>query len=126
MDIPARPRLTAKPQEDGVLVLKIDDPAGLNHETTETYPESLYESVSRAGRSRVALDLGAVDLLSSRGVRVLVNLKRRVETIRGRLVLFRLRPYVRHQLDVTNLADHFPIAEDRPAAVDLLRSNPPL
>jgi anti-sigma B factor antagonist len=119
---------TRPPQapDDGMLGLDIDDPAGLNHGPSETYPEALYRSVARGPDARVAVDLGAVDLLSSRGVRVLVNLKRRVERDRGRLVLFRLRPYVRHQLRVTNLAAHFPVADDRPAALAFLRTAPSL
>ena len=117
------PSGTTPTPEDGVLVLDIADPADLNHGTSETYPESLYRSATRGRPARVALDLGAVELLSSRGVRVLVNLKRRVERDRGRLVLFRLRPTVRDQFRTTNLAAHFPVVADRPAALDLLRTD---
>ncbi len=114
-------RMTPTP-EDGVLVLNIDDPAGLNHGTCETYPESLYRTATRGGPARVAVDLSAVELLSSRGVRVLVNLKRRVERDHGRLVLFRLQPYVRDQLHATNLSAYFPVVADRPAALALLHT----
>ena len=116
----------AKAPDDGVVVLNIDDPAELNHGTSEAYPESLYRSAARRRQARVAVDLSDVELLSSRGVRILVHLKRRVERDRGRLVLFRPRPYVRHQLRVTRLADHFRVVDDRPAALALLRAVSPM
>ena len=103
-------------------ILEITDAHGLNHASGDAYPETLYRSVPRGPNPAVAVDLGAVDLLSSRGVRILVNLKQRIERSRGRLVLFRLRPGVLQQLQATRLAAHFPSVKDRKAALELLRS----
>ena len=107
-------------------VLEITDAHGLNHQPGETFAESLYRAVPEGPSPAVAVDLGSVDLLSSRGVRILVNLKRHIERARGRLVLFRLSPSVRHQLQATRLADHFLTVPDRKAALDLLRPVPSL
>ncbi len=103
-------------------VLEIADSHRLNHETGDAYPQSLYRAVPEGPAPALAVDLGAVDLLSSRGLRILVNLKRRVERGQGQIVLFRLKPSVRDQLRRTSLAPHFPSAPDRRSAVELLRS----
>ena len=48
----------------------------------------------RRASPRVAIDLGAIDYISSTGIALLIGTKRRVEARQGRLVLFGLQPEV--------------------------------
>ena len=109
---------------EGLLVLDLDTHADFVGPSDDR-GIALYEAVDESPHAQVAVDLGAVDVLSSGDVRVLVNLKRQAEARQGGVVLLRPRPHVRRLLRQTRLSSHFAIADDRPSALALLRSSCP-
>lgn len=106
------------------LVLTIDEPGALNDFRSNAFRDSLYETVLTNGGGRVALDLSQVDFLSSSGVAILVGLKRRVDGLTGKLVIFGVQPVVQDLLKITRLTQYFTFADDEPGALALLRAVP--
>jgi anti-sigma B factor antagonist len=111
-------------EEPEALVISIDEPAAMNDFRSNTFRDSLYEAIADPARSRVALDLGRVDFLSSSGVAILVGLKRRVDGQNGKLVIFNVQPVVQDLLRITRLTQYFTFADTEKAALDLLRPLP--
>jgi anti-sigma B factor antagonist len=106
------------------LVIALDSPVPLNDFRSSTFRESLYEVVQARPDPRVAVDLSAIDYLSSSGVAILVGLKRRIDQKNGKLVLCRVQPLVCDLLRVMRLNQYFTFADDEAAALALLRPVP--
>ena len=109
---------------DGVLVITLDDPGDLNDPRTVGLRQPLLQAVQAAQAPRIAVDLKAVDAVTSSGIALLIGLKRRVEQRQGRLVLFNVHPHVRDVFVVMRLAGLFTMADDRASALELLPPSP--
>jgi len=107
-------------EEAGVLLITLDDPAALNDGQSIGLRQPIYQAVQDRAAPRVAVDLREIDFLSSSGVALLIGLKRRVDQGLGRLVLFGLHPHVLDLFRIMRLVDVFAIADDQPAALELL------
>jgi anti-sigma B factor antagonist len=110
--------------DSGVQIVAFDGAAGLNDFRNSALRDALYEFVASHNEATIAIDLSKVDYLSSSGVAVLVGLKRRVENMGGKIVLFHVQPIVRDLLAVMKLDRFFIITADEASAVDSLRSLP--
>lgn len=108
----------------GVLILTLEEPAGVNDGQSDGYRQRVYEAIEARSRPRVAVDLGPIDFLSSSGVAMLISLRRRVAAARGELVLFGLHPYVQDLLRVMKIAPLFRVAGDEAGALALLEPSP--
>ncbi|WP_435016640.1 STAS domain-containing protein [Tundrisphaera sp. TA3] len=113
-------------EQDGVLILKLDDLATVNDGQAIAPRQAIYQVATEGDPPRVAIDLTDIDFLSSSGVAMLIGLKRRVEAKAGRLVLFGLHPYVMDLFHVMKLAELFQIAPGEADAIALLSSSPVL
>jgi anti-sigma B factor antagonist len=109
-------------EEAGVLVITFDDTHGLNDGRSDAFRQSLYEVVQSRPQPRIAADLSPVDYLSSSGVALLVGLKKRVDAQKGKLVLFKLHPYVQDVLRTTKLIQFFTISTDRASAIAAVKN----
>ena len=107
-------------EERGVLILALEEPAGVNDGQSDLYRQKIYEAVNGLERPLVAVDLRPIDFLSSSGVALLIGLRRRVDAAAGSLVLFGLHPYVQDLLRVMKIAPLFRIADDEAGALELL------
>ncbi len=103
------------------LVVRLDNPARFNDSRSVDYRESLYRSVLSRSEPLVALDLSTVDYLSSTGIAILIGLKRRVDEQRGKLVLFRIQPFIHELLRGMKLNTYFAIVDCEQDALALLR-----
>ena len=108
----------------GVLVVAFTDPSGLNDFRNTPLRDALFDLVQEREQPRVALDMHAVDYLSSSGVAILVGLKRKIETRSGSIVLFRLQSAVHDLLKVMKLDRYFVIAADEAEAFSHVRPAP--
>jgi anti-anti-sigma factor len=108
-------------EESDALIIVFDHAAGLNDFRNNALRDALYELVQSREEPRVAVDLLNVDYLSSSGVAILVGLKRRVDTRKGKIILFHVQPVVRDLLKVMKLDRYFPLADDEQAALASLR-----
>ena len=114
---------SAREEPEG-LVVRVDDTAALNDFRSNPFRDDIYETVQSYPSGRIALDLSAVDFLSSSGVALLVGLKRRVDGQQGKLVLFAVQPVVHDLLRVTRLLQYFTFADTEAEALESLRSMP--
>ena len=111
---------------DGVMVLVLDDLATVNDGQSIAPRMAIYQTASEPDSPKVAIDLTAIDFLSSSGVAMLIGLKRRIEAKAGRLALFGLHPYVLDLFHVMKLMELFEITAHEDEAVALLSSSPML
>jgi anti-sigma B factor antagonist len=114
---------STRDEPDG-LIITIDDPIGLNDFRACAVRDALYQCAESRDMPRFALDLNAVDYLSSSGVAILVGLKRRIDARGGKLVFFHVQPVVTDLLRIMKLDRYFAIADDEPAARESLRPVP--
>ena len=108
-------------EEIDALIIRFESAAGLNDFRNNALRDSLYDLVQSREEPRVALDMLNVDYLSSSGVAILIGVKRRVETRRGKIVLFHVHPVVLDLLKVMKLDRYFLLADDENAAVASIR-----
>lgn len=111
-------------EESDALIIDFESAAGLNSFNNNTLRDSLYDLVQVREEPRVALDLLKVDYLSSSGVAILVGMKRRVETRKGRIVLYNVQPVVSDLLQVMKLDRYFLMVADEHSALASLRPVP--
>lgn len=111
-------------EESDGLVISIEDSASLNDFRSSTFRETLYQTIQSRPDPRIAVDLAAIDYLSSSGVAILVGLKRRIDMQKGKLVLFRVQPIVHDLLRVMRLNQYFTFTDSEPEALTLLRPVP--
>jgi anti-sigma B factor antagonist len=111
-------------EEPEALVIRIEEPASLNDFRSNAFRDSLYQAVQDHNGAKVALDLSRVDFLSSSGVAILVGLKRRIDGVQGKFVIFGVQPVVQDLLRITRLTQYFTFADDEKNALDLLRPLP--
>ena len=77
-----------------------------------------------AGTLRIAVDLGETTHIASGGFWVLLATRRRLDELRGRLVLFGLQPAARRLFELSGLLGEFAFAADRDAALRALGDAP--
>jgi anti-sigma B factor antagonist len=110
--------------ESDVLIVKVEAAASLNDFRNNALRDALYEVVQNRPDLNLAVDLQKVDYLSSSGVAILVGLKRRVDTRKGKVVFYNVQPVVRDLLAVMKLDRFFSIADDESQALASLRPIP--
>lgn len=79
---------------DDVTVVHLKIPKPLHEDAIRAAFESIYSLVSDVGRSKLVLNLAAVEYLPSMGLGKLVMLNRKIQAANGRLVLCELTPTV--------------------------------
>jgi anti-sigma B factor antagonist len=109
-------------EESDALIVEFENAGGLNDFRNNALRDALYDLVQTRTGPLVALDLKNIDYLSSSGVAILVGLKRRIDTRKGKLALFDVQSFVADLLHVMKLDRYFTVAEDEQAAVASLRS----
>lgn len=110
--------------EDNVFLVVLESPAVLEESASRLGRDAIRKALKGRSAPKVAIDLGRVDLLSSAGLGLLVNLKRRVDAQKGSLVLFNVHAEVQRQLRQTALIRLFSLADDRASALELLQTFP--
>jgi anti-anti-sigma factor len=102
-----------------VTVIRVKD----LHKLDEADARQLHDMISSvlvaAGRGRIVLNLTPVDWLPSVSLANLVQLDRKAQAAKGRLVLCCLSSMIIHLLGVTHLKPMFVISADEAAAVEL-------
>ena len=106
-------------QESGVLILTLEDLPALSDGRSDDYRDSLYRAVEECPCRAAAVDLSAVDFVSSSGVALLIGIKRRFEDRNIQFVLFGLKAHLLDVLCVMKLDKFFTIAPDLPTAITL-------
>jgi anti-sigma B factor antagonist len=82
--------------------------------------ENAIDELFNAKKHRIIIDVAGVKYVSSAGAGVLMNAYLQAQENGGKIVLTRLSPGVRDVLDLLNLHNVIPIADDIDGAVKLL------
>ena len=78
-----------------------------------------------AGQSQLAVNLEAVEYISSAGLRVLLLLVKKLQLSGGRLVLYAMPESVRLVFELAGFLSLFEIEDSREAALSRFESGPP-
>ena len=107
-------------EQGGVLIVTLDDPNAVNDGMATHLRQPLYQAVLDQTAPRIAVDLSLIDYLSSSGVALLIGIKRRVDQVKGQLVLFQIHPDVADLLSSMKLMSLFRVAGNQEEALELL------
>jgi anti-anti-sigma factor len=110
-----------------VTVARLKTPRLLDDDIARAVFDPLVVLVGEVGRSRLVLNLAAVEFLPSLALGKLVMLNRKAEAAGGKLVLCRLTPAVESVLEATSLTPLFTAcATEEEALASFAGSLPPL
>lgn len=97
--------VTEKRQGD-IVVLTVE--GRLDSTSSDQFERQLLTMVGQ-GNSRLVLDFGGLDYISSAGLRVLLKAAKELKKQEGQLCLCSLRDYVREVFDMSGFATFLPI-----------------
>lgn len=86
--------------------------------------EAAIDEIYNAGKYQLLIDVAHVRYVSSAGAGVLMNAFLLAQEHGGKLILIKLSPGIRDVLELLNLHDVIPCAEDAKAAVAMIRGEP--
>ncbi len=92
-------------------------PVGRVDSTTSSALDARLTALDAAGRRRVVVDFGAVEYISSAGLRVMLSLAKRARDTGGRVALCALDQSVRQVFDLAGFTALFTILPERGQAV---------
>ena len=101
-----------------ITVLTVQGALTVDHGVTTL--RSLIREMVDSGKSKVVLDLEAVDYMDSLGLEALLTASTAIGKQGGRLALAGMKPRLRHLFEITRLGEIFETHENRTAAVDSL------
>ena len=108
-------------KQGGVLILA---PGGRVDSASSGELEAALLKSLEAGEARLVVDLGAVEYISSAGLRVLLMLVKKLQGSGGRLVLCAIPESVRLVFELAGFLPLFEIEDSREAAVARLEAGP--
>jgi anti-anti-sigma factor len=111
----------AEEKQGGVMILA---PRGRVDSVSSSLLESALLKSLEAGETRLAVDCGAVEYISSAGLRVLLMLVKKLQGNDGRLVLCAMPESVRLVFELAGFLPLFEIEDSREAALSRLEAGP--
>lgn len=102
-----------------VTVVNFGDATILDSLHIERIGQELYELVDRFDRRQIVLDFSGVRFLSSQALAVLLTLRRKLEAVKGRVVICGLRSDLREIFRITKLEKIFEFQPDEERALNL-------
>ena len=103
---------------DGVAVVSFVDTKIVTEENIQEVGDQLYSLVEDDGHKKILLNFGNVQYLSSAALGKLINLKKKVGTVKGKLKLCCIHPDLLEVFRITRLDQVFEIYADEQAALD--------
>ena len=105
-------------ESGGLMVITVEE--AVAGDGMPSQREWLYKTVESRDDPRFVLDLSAITYMASSDIGVLITLKRRIDTRKGKLVLTRVDPYIVDTLRTMRIDKLFTVVPDMPAAVAAL------
>ena len=103
---------------DGVTVVSFVDTKIVTEENIQEVGDQLYQLVDVEGKKELLLNFGNVQYLSSAALGKLINLKKKVAAVKGKLKLCCIHPDLLEVFRITRLDQVFEIYADEQAALD--------
>ena len=104
--------------DSGILTLTLS--GRLDADTAAAFGDTLGGCIDRGDR-KIIFDLGALEYVSSVGLRALIVGQKRLASLGGRIVLCAVRPQILKLLEIAGFTSIFPVAVTRDEAAGLLR-----
>ena len=108
-------------ERDGVTVVSVPDDATLDVARVEQIQRELYAIVEVRGAGNIVLDFSDVQFFSSRSIGVLLQLRKKADSVGAHLTLSSVRPELRRVFHVTRLDELFQLFDDTAAAIAALK-----
>ncbi len=102
----------------GVLVFTVEELK--NEEYSTTQREWLYKTIESREDPRFVIDLGPLQYMASTDIGLLITLKRRIDSRKGKVVLANVDPFIHDVLKMMRIDKLFVILPDLPAAFKAL------
>ncbi len=103
---------------DGVTVVSFVDTKIVTEENIQEVGDQLYQLVDVEGKKQLLLNFGNVQYLSSAALGKLINLKRKVGAVKGKLKLCCIHPDLLEVFRITRLDQVFEIYNEEQQALD--------
>ena len=103
---------------DGVTVVSFVDRRIVAEDQIEDVGEELYRLVEEEGHMQLLLNFGNVQYLSSAALGKLINLKKKVDAVKGKLKLCCIHPVLREGFRIIRLEQVFEIYDEEQEALD--------
>lgn len=103
-----------------VTVVQFQESAILDALMIQGISEELNHLVEAQHKQKLLLDFVKVKFLSSSALGILVTLKKKMDVIKGQLVICGMNKELRKVFKITNLDKLFKFADDEPEAMELL------
>src|SRR5580704_2373636 len=103
---------------DGVTVVSFVDTKIVTEENIQEVGDQLYSLVEDEGHRQLLLNFGNVQYLSSAALGKLINLKKKVGAVKGKLKLCCIHPDLLEVFRITRLDQVFEIYAEEQAALD--------
>ena len=103
---------------DGVTVVSFVDTKIVTEENIQEVGDQLYSLVEDEGHTKILLNFGNVQYLSSAALGKLINLKKKVGVVKGKLKLCCIHPDLLEVFRITRLDQVFEIYTEEQAALD--------
>jgi len=101
-----------------VLVVSFVDTKIVSEENIQEVGEQLYSLVEDQGHTKLLLNFSNVQYLSSAALGKLIQLKKKVNAVKGTLKLCCIHPDLLEVFKITRLDQVFPIYKDEQSALD--------
>jgi anti-sigma B factor antagonist len=103
---------------DGVTVVSFNDTKIVTEENIQEVGDQLYSLVEDDGYNKLLLNFGNVQYLSSAALGKLINLKKKVGAVKGKLKMCCIHPDLLEVFRITRLDQVFEIFADEQKALD--------
>jgi anti-sigma B factor antagonist len=100
-----------------VTVVHFVDREILNEQNIQMVGDELFKLVDELGRQKILLNFGNVEFLSSAALGKLITLNRKVQAMRGKLILCSISKEIKDVFEITKLDKLFTIAQDELSAM---------
>jgi anti-sigma B factor antagonist len=100
-----------------VTVVNFTDKKILDEQNIQIIGEQLFRLVDELGRTKLLLNFGNVEYLSSAALGKLITLNRKVGNVGGRLILCNISPQIYEVFEITKLNKVFNIQKEEQAAL---------
>ena len=95
-------------EQDDILIVRIN---GSLDATSSGYAEKELDIFLKKNKYQFLFDLSEMEYLSSTGLRVLLDLTKKVKRMDGKIVLCRLAPFIKEIFEVSGFTAFIPIHE---------------
>ena len=117
MSSPARRRRLEVENIGDVTVVNFVDRKILDEQNIQVIGEQLFSLVDELGRRKVLLNFKNVEFLSSAALGKLITMNRKVQAVRGKLVLCNISKEIREVFEITKLDKFFKIMKEEQQAL---------